>query len=230
MPYAGTSPYPTSPPAPVRKRPSAWWFGLGGVLVLAAVIVFGVSVARFVQTISHTDARFPDDGRHAVVLPAHAKRALFVFGDFAHPSCTAVDGNGSRIRFQRVRDDEYTYDGWHAVATFDTGDGHLTFHCQSFEAIADVRIGAVPDRHDVLALGLWGIAVPLLLGGAGFVVVLVTAILWFTRRPPRPGPPAYPPGYPPGYPAYPAPAPTAPPAGPVTGRPAGPPAGPPPQP
>jgi hypothetical protein len=185
MPYPGSSPYPTMPPAPVRKRPSGWWFAFGGALLVAAAVVFGFSIVRFVHTVAHTDARFQDIGRHSVTLPAHVDRGLFAVEGRPRPTCSATDGSGTSIRFRRP-DGRFTVNGWVAVARFDTGDGHVTFTCGDGPTVlSEVRIAAVPDGGDFVRLGLVGVVVPLLLGGAGFVVLLVTTIQWFSRRPPR---------------------------------------------
>jgi hypothetical protein len=207
-PYAGPSPYPALPPIPVKKRPGWWWFVVGGVLMLAAAVVFGIALARFLQTIAHTDARFPAAGVHRVELPAHVRRGVYGIEVEPRPRCSATDGSGAPIRFQ-APDDRFTYDQWVALVTFDTGDGHLTFTCSDRGGVTDLRVAQVPSGDDFARLGLVGVGVPLLLGGAGFLVVLVTGILWFTRRTQRPVPtygmlpggPYQPPGgYPPGPP------------------------------
>jgi hypothetical protein len=195
-PYAGPSPYPTQPAATVRKRPRAWWFALGGVLMVAAMVVFGIAIARFLHSIAHTDARFQAAGAHQVTLPAHVRRGVYGVESEPRPRCSAVDGSGAAIHFH-APDGSFTFDQWTALVIFDTGDGHLTFTCSHRAGITDLRVAEVPSGGDLARLGLLGVVVPLVLGGAGFLIVLVTAILWFTRRRPRPGPPY---GAPPGYP------------------------------
>jgi hypothetical protein len=108
MPYPGSSPYPTMPPPPVKKRPRAWWFAVGGVLILVSVIVFATSIARFVHTIAHTDAQFPGSGTHQVTLPAHVERGVYGVQGYPHPSCSATDGSGSPIQFHPTQD-RFTY-------------------------------------------------------------------------------------------------------------------------
>jgi hypothetical protein len=187
--YPGSSPYAVQPPLPVKRRPRAWWFALGIVLMLASAVVFGLSVARFVHSVAHTDAEFQSIGRHHVSVPAHVRRGLFRSETDPRPLCRAEDGTGARIRFEHVQD-HFTLNGWIAVDTFDTGDGQLTFTCgQGPTLVSDVRIGEVPTGGDFARLGLVGIVLPLVLGLVGFLVLLITTILWFTRKPPRPGPP-----------------------------------------
>jgi hypothetical protein len=176
--------------------------------MLASAVVFGLTILRFVHQVAHTDAQFQSVGRHSVTLPAHVRRGIFRLDTSPHPSCTAQDDNGSPIAFERLHD-HFTLNRWVAVATFDTGDGHVTFTCGNGPTlVSDLRIAVVPSGGDFARLGLVGIVVPVLLGGAGFLVELVAVILWFTRKPP-PSTPAYagaaPGPYPPGPPQPPAP-------------------------
>jgi uncharacterized iron-regulated membrane protein len=206
-PYAGPSPYPSPSFVPVKKRPRAWWFAVGGVLMVAAIVVFGISLARFLHTIAHTDARFPAAGAHQVRLPPHVQRGVYGVAAEPRPRCSAIDGSGATIHFH-TPDGTFTYDQWTALVTFDTGDGQVTFTCSHRAGITDLRVAQIPSGGDLARLGLLGVAVPLLLGGVGFLVVLIAGILWFTRRAPRPGPPGGPPpgsyaapvGYPPAPP------------------------------
>ena len=62
---------------------------------------------------------------------------------------------------------------------------------------ATVRVVPLPSAGQVLELGLGGF-LAMLVGGVGFVVLLVTTILWISRSPHAP-PPGAPPGWqPPG--------------------------------
>jgi len=179
--------------------------------MVAAVVVFGIGVAGIARTITHTDAVFHASGRHAVALPAGTERGLFVPEGRPIPACQVTDGSGTALGFRRPGE-QFTYDGWVAVRVFDTGDGNIVFACPPGTG-GRIRIGAVPSGSDVARFGFVGLLLPLGLGGVGFVVVLVTGILWYARRPQQPagmygapagppyaGAPGYPPGYPPVYP------------------------------
>ena len=137
-------------------------------------------------------------------LPAHVERGVYGVATEPRPRCSATDGSGATIHFHPP-DGTFTYNEWTALVTFDTGDGHLTFTCTHRSGVSDLRVARIPSGGDFARSGLVGLGVPLLLGGVGFLVVLVTAILWFTRRTPRPVAPYLPPpgspyGYPPGPP------------------------------
>jgi hypothetical protein len=201
MPYRPHSEYPSPYPAmvpPAKKRPSLAWFAVGTVLVVIAAVLFGLAVARFVRDIAHADAVFHASGTHQVTLPANAERGLFVREGRPLPRCQVSDGSGSPLQFRRPGE-QFTYGDWIAVREFTTGDGNLTFTCPG-GGRGQIRIAEVPSGSDFARLGLLGVLLPLGLGGAGFVVLLVTAILWFSRRPSAPpgAPPG--PGPPPGSP------------------------------
>jgi len=234
LPYQPHSEYrpPYAPPMrDAKSRPSAAWFVVGGVLMVVAGVVFGIAIVHFARTITHTDAEFPAVGSHAVTLPADTERGLYVLDGRPIPRCQVTDSSGAPLNFRRP-DEQFTYNEWVAVRVFDTGDGNVVFSCGRGTG-GRIRIAEVPSGDDFARLGFLGVLLPLGLGGVGFLVVLVTGILWFTRRPRPPVPmygappgPAYgaAPGYPPGYPtAYP---PTDPPAAPPTGPPEAPPTAP----
>lgn len=203
MPYRPHSsyvpPYAAPPATTAKKRPSAAWFAVGGALMLVATVLFGVTVFHFVRTISHTDAEFPAVGRQVVTVPAHTERGLFVREGQAVPRCQGSDGSGSPLLFRRPAG-TFTYGQWVAVRVFDTGDGTLVFSCP-LSSGSRLRVAPMPSSGDFARLGLIGILLPLAMGGLGFVVVVVTAILWFTRRP-AVSPPGPPPAWAPGPPGW----------------------------
>jgi hypothetical protein len=174
--YPGT-PVPAAPGA--KPRPSAAWFGVGITLILVAAVFAGVGIGRLVHTVTHREAEFSGAGLHRVTLTPHATRAVFLQTDARHFRCTAVDGSGQRVRFDRP-DGTTSYGTWRWAATFDTGDGRLTFRCTS-RGEGTVRIQGLPSVGMVFSTLFLGILLPLLLGGAGFVVLLVTTILWIAR-------------------------------------------------
>jgi hypothetical protein len=154
-----------------------------------------------VRSIAHTDAEFASTGTHQVTLPAGTRRAVFVVRGHPTAACKAVDGSGATVDFRRPSE-EFTYNDWIAVRVFDTGDGHLTFSCGPGR-VGEIRIARTLSGGDFARLGVFGILFPFGLGGAGFVVVVVTTVLWFTRRPVVP--PGPPPGWSPGAPTGPPP-------------------------
>src|SRR3954452_15761033 len=187
LPYQPHSEYRSPyalPPRKGKSRPSALWFVLGAVLMVVAGVVFGVAIFHFARTITHTDAEFPAVGTHAVSLPARTDRGLFVLEGRPVPRCRVTDTSGTDLSFRRP-DGRFTFDQWVAVRGFDTGDGNVTFTCPRSVG-GPIRIAEVPSGDDVARLGFVGVLLPLGLGGLGFVVVLVTEILGFSRRPLQP--------------------------------------------
>src|SRR3954452_14937581 len=189
LPYQPHSEYrPPSalPPTPAKPRPSAAWFAVGGVLLVAGGGVFGGAMYQFVRTLAHDDAVFPATGSHAVALPPGSERGLFVPEGRPIPLCQVSDGSGAALHFRGPRE-RFTYGEWVAVRVFDTGDGNLVFSCAP-GAGGEIRIAQIPSGGDFARLGFLGLLLPLGLGGLGFIVLLVTTGLWIVRRPQQPGP------------------------------------------
>jgi hypothetical protein len=205
MPYRPHSEYPSPyswPPTPVKKRPSVAWFVVGGVLLLVAGVVFGIAIFRFVREVSHADAVFPASGVHQVSLPAGTERAVFVpRGQRVSPCMVTTATGGAPVQLRRPTDD-FSWQAWVATRVFDTGDGNVTFTCPG-HGHGQIRIGKVPSEGDLAALGFIGVLLPLALGGAGALILIVTTVLWIKRRPTAPPPGALPgwqaaPGWQPG--------------------------------
>jgi hypothetical protein len=204
MPYRPHSAYPSPYEShlPVKKRPSWAWFVLGGLLMLVAVAIAGFTFGRLGWYIAKDDAVFAARGNHTVTVPPHTQRGIFVVEGAAVPRCQVTDGSGATVQFTRP-DTRFTFDQWEVVGLFDTGDGTLTFHCH--RSGGQLRIGRVPSDHELGHAVVVGFVVPLVMGGLGFVIVLVTLIVWFRRRsqPTYAGPPPLgwqqppPPGWPP---------------------------------
>ena len=183
-PYGG---YPGDPsPAPAKYRPSGWWFALGGGFVLAAVVA---GIALFVWTLVSfldTDAKVAADGEgHAVVVSTDGDRMLW-FEDGAAQDCRVVDQDtGQEIRQRPVSGDFTRADGdgsWQGATRFDPGTGKLAVTCRGG---GTVLIGALPEFGSLAMSILLTIAIPLVLGLIGGVILLVTGIL-FAVRPARP--------------------------------------------
>ena len=108
--------------------------------------------------------------------------------------CRAHDGSRAPVTFLEPGTD--AQGAWVWEDSFATGDGHLTFICDAGPRAhpALVRVVRPPSGGELLELELGGFLVPMVLGGLGFIVLLVTAILWFSRGP-RWAPPGAPPGW-----------------------------------
>jgi hypothetical protein len=189
MPYAGPPPYQNPVPQSVKKRPSGWWFALGGVLLVIAAISAGVAAGMVIHFFTSADTSVPMQGVHRVHLPAHTQR--MTFSDGTTESCVAREPNGPAVTFRPFGRSSQAERHASDFARFDTGDGTLLFLC-SGSATDTLWITAVPRAGTVVRLIVFGAAVPLVVGGIGLVVLLVTSILWITRRPhptPYAGPP-----------------------------------------
>jgi hypothetical protein len=154
-----------------------------------APLVFALSLFLTLRPLAQEDAVVPADGTTTrVSLPAGEERALYrEIGSAAR--CEITDGSGKQV-VQRPVTGDFTYNDWRAVSRFDTGDGDLSFTCDGFPD-GRVRIGDLPSTGGFVGGLLIGILVPLLLGVAGLVVLVVTAILFATGRPRNePEPPA----------------------------------------
>jgi hypothetical protein len=204
MPYQPHSAYPSAyPPQPVQKKRPSWvWFLVGGVIMAVGAVVAVVTLARFGIDLDRDDAVFEAKGSHVVEVPAHTRRGIFLVPTDPIPHCAVTHTDGTSIDLEPPAS-RFEYDEWEAEVVFDTGDGMLRFRCRG-GADSLIRIAVVPERGDYVRVGILGVAVPLGLGGIGFLVVLVTGILWFARRP-RPAYPAQPPGWqpPPPPPTWP---------------------------
>ena len=179
-------PYDAAPPRGAR-RPSAWWFAVGGALVVLAATAGAI---LFVWTLSgflDADARVPADGTsHTVALDGDERRMLWT-EDGLEQSCQVVQDDGREVT-QRPVTGSFTRseDGrdWTGASTFDVGsDSVVSVTCTGG---GKVVIGPAP-AVDSFVLGLLAtIFVPLLLGGSGLVVLIVTGVLFAIR--PRRGP------------------------------------------
>lgn len=191
---------------PRRQRPSAWWFTLGGGLLVLALAAFVVGLIWTITSAAKTDGEFELDGTPvSVTSPAHEKRMLFVedhsddfgdddfgddfgdddFGEFpgevspAEPDCVVSDSSG-----QRDLDDvngKVRVNQWRGIATFDSGDGDLTITCTGAEG-TEMRVGA-PLGFGFVGGILLTILGPIVLGGLGVVALLITTILYATGAP-----------------------------------------------
>jgi hypothetical protein len=179
QPYGGQPPYAAPPKKP---RPRAVWFVVGGVLLVLAPVVFLGAIFTVLRPLTQEDAVFRvDETPMQVDLPAGEERAIFYEGA-SLAQCNATDGSGAPIEFRSVTG-EFTLNEWTAAARFDTGDGNVTFSCNSESGSDEVRIAQLPSTTTFVAGLLVGILVPLLSGLVGLIILIVTGILWATRPP-----------------------------------------------
>lgn len=185
-PYGGQRPYegyPTPPASPPRrKRPRTIWFFVGGALLVLAPVVFVGALFTVLRPLTQQDAVFSASGSPVQLeLPAGQERALFTDSGVS-AGCSAVDGTGSPVELRPVTGD-FTYNQWTAVSRFDTGDGEVTFTCA--DAGAQLRIAQLPSTGGFVAGVVIGVVAPLVLGGTGLLVLLITTILYVTGAPRR---------------------------------------------
>jgi hypothetical protein len=157
---------------------------VGGIMLVLAPIIFVGALYTVLRPLTQEDAVFPADGQaHQVSSEAGAERALFSENG-APVQCVATDGTGAPVEFRGVVGD-FTYNDWHALSRFDTGDGNLTFTCAAAAGNEQVRIARLPSTGGFIAGILIGVIGPLLLGLIGIVILIITGILWATGEPRR---------------------------------------------
>ncbi len=189
-PYGGALP----PSSPGRSRPSRWWFAVGAGLLLAAVLLAVLTVVRAVGAFVEVDATL-QPGQSATVELDGAQRLVWV--DPARPAaCSIVDpGTGQEVA-TTTPGATYTksLDGqdWEGVAVFTPASGSVVVTCR---AGGPLQIGPAPDVGGLRGV-LIGVGLPVLLGLAGLLVLVVAGILTATR-------PARSPPWEPGQPGQP---------------------------
>ena len=182
--------YPQQPPygapTPRRKRPRVIWFFVAGGLLLLALVVFLTALFLVLRPLTQEDAVFTaSESPYQVDLPADSERTLFTSNGFP-VNCSATDGSDRQIEFRRVGG-EFTYNEWTALYRFDTGDGNVTFDCTESPPGMEIRIGQTPSTGGFVGGLLVGIIVPMILGLAGVVMLIVVGVLFATGEP-RKGP------------------------------------------
>jgi hypothetical protein len=104
--------------------------------------------------------------------------------------CTVVDtSTGAELPLAPVtgeyRRSNGTMGDWVGVYRFDPRSGELEVTCTGRSDQATVEIGKAPQLATFVGGIAAAILIPLLLGGSGFVVIIVTGILFATRAPRR---------------------------------------------
>lgn len=156
------------------------------------LVAIGAFVALFVWTLSgflKTDATVEADGRpHQVSVPTDRDRMLWFDETVTYPDCQVVDlRSGEEIRLRSVSGDFRRSQGSTGdlvgVHQFDPGSGQIEVTCDGAHVGAVVEIGPAPAIGSFVGGLLATILVPLLLGGSGVVVLIVTGVLFATGRP-----------------------------------------------
>ncbi len=186
------SPPPTPPPpaSTQRPRPRVAWFFVGGALLLLGVAAFVVLLVLTISRASHTDgvATLPGSGEPVrMQVTAGEKRMLFAPEGQPAPSCTVADAGGTDVAVDGVSANVTVGTGgrtWKGFGTFTSPTASIEISCADAPMGQQVRVG------EPLGAGFVGgilatILVPLVVGGAGLLVLLVTTILWLTRPPRR---------------------------------------------
>lgn len=178
-----TPPY-GAPPRERRRRPSAWWFAVGGTLVLVAIVVF---VAVFAWTLTgflDTDATVDADGRPETIRLEGDDRRMLWLQDGVAQTCTVADPDtGDEVPTRSVGGDFNRSEGgtdWTGSVTFASGSGSVEITCTGG---GTVIVGPAPAIGSFVVGLLATIFIPLLLGGTGVVILIVTGVLFATGRP-----------------------------------------------
>lgn len=189
-PYGAPLPPTHAYPQPPKKpRPSAWWFLLPTLLVVAAVVsvaVFGLLAFKAFRF----DGPVPVDGRaHTVTLDNTEPHVLWA-GD-PQPSCTVTDtGTGEELpltsttgTFTRSTNDRPDDVAW---LQFTPRSDSVDVTCTGVTG-SDVMVGTRPDVGRLVGGILGAILLPLGLGTLALISLIVLVILFAVRgrRPKR---------------------------------------------
>ena len=179
---------PGPPASPRRRRPSGWWFVVGAGLVLAGI---AIGAGLFVATLKgflDTEATVPADGRpHAVSVGTDGDRMLWGHdGVPDRADCLIRDRATARnvvpapVGGSFSRSD--SSGDWVGLLRFDPGSGRLEVTCTR-AAGGEFQIGAAPDIGTYVGGIFATVLAPLVLGGIGLVVLIVTGVLFATGGP-----------------------------------------------
>ena len=154
---------------------------VGCVLLLVGTAAFGWFLYRSIEGFADVEARVPADGAaHQITVTPDDEKFLWVRED-SGTECQVLDRGGTVAVTIRPVKGSYTRSTWVAAGRFDSGTGHLTVTCSAGPA----EIGPEVDVASFVINLLLAIGLPLLLGGAGLAVIVVTGVLW-ALRPKRP--------------------------------------------
>ena len=163
---------------------------MGAVLLVAAVAIGVTALVLTFRGFTAVDATVePGTSATVVVSEGDADADRLAWGVRGQPpDCDVVDAATGEPVVQQAPRGTFTKDlggrSWRGLYAFDPGSGRLEVGCA--RSGGPLQIGPAPGAGLLGGL-VTGILVPLLLGGAGLVVLVVTGILFATRAP-RPGP------------------------------------------
>jgi len=180
------APYGAPPPPRKRRRPSPWWFVLALLLMVGGVAVGVTILVLTIKGFTETDATVEADGQaHRISVGTDGERMTWI-RDLVPSDCSIIDTEtGEEVGYTGSPDAtfEKTSDGheWLGDRTFDPGSGELEVTCA--ESGGPIQIGPAPGFGEFLGGIALAIILPFLVGGLGFVLLVVITILYATGRP-----------------------------------------------
>jgi hypothetical protein len=181
--------FPGPPPlTPGRPRPRRVWFFVGGGLVLVAVMTFVLLLVLLLSRSTRTDdvATLSTSGEPVSLdVVAGERRMLFAVEGQPAPRCTMTGADAEQVVLDPVGSSVTVgTDGtqWKGFATFTSRTDRVELTCDDAAPDQQVRVGAPLGAGFVGGI-LATIFVPLILGGGGVAMLVVTTIFWFTRAP-----------------------------------------------
>ncbi len=153
--------------------------------MLTGVAIGVLLIIQTVRALVDVDATVPADGAaHAVVVDGDQDRMIWMH-PFSPEACVIVDtATGDPVELEDVGA-SYTKDvgsgSWEGVSRFDPGSGELEVACD--DSGGEIQIGASPAFGAFFGGLAAGILIPLVLGGGGFVLLIVISVLFATGRP-----------------------------------------------
>lgn len=173
-------------PVPSRRRPSGWWFVVAGLMMVAGVAIGVLLIVQTVRAFVDVDATIEPDGEtRSIVVDTDKDRMVWIHA-FDQPVCSIVDADtGVEVRQKPLGNTEYTKSAggreWTGDTTFDPGSGRLEVTCDA--SGGPIQIGPAVGFGSFFGGLAAGILIPLVLGGGGFVLLVLIAILYATGRP-----------------------------------------------
>lgn len=161
---------------------------MGGGLILVAVVTFIALLVLVLSRSTSTDdvaTLSPTGGPTSLKVEAGEKRMLFNVEGQRTPECTMTDADDEPVELDPVGSNTTVGTGgrqWTGVATFTARTDRVELTCENVLPGQQVRIGP-PLGAGFVGGMLAAVLLPLLLGGAGVGILVVTTILWISRAP-----------------------------------------------